>query len=137
MSSKLEQVQNRFIALKGVVELPTVKVIHIRTNRPMIIGLTEYNKHIYKLQEGEELPETPIRQEFDDDGNPIQDNFQKSDVVQNARMSSRITKTDLVTMSIDALHLLPEWQNASARQRNACTTKNDVIELIIAIRKQG
>jgi hypothetical protein len=137
MSSKLEQIQNRFIALKGVVAVPTVKVIHIRTGRPMIIAVKDYNKHIHELQE--ELPEAVLakKQEFDDNGDPIEDNFQKTDVVQNANMSSRITKTDLLTMSIDALYLLPEWQNASARQRSKCNNKTDVIELILAIRKQG
>jgi len=135
MSSKLEMIQNRWIELKGVTAVPTVKVKHIRTGRPMIIALKHYNKHIHELQE--ELPEQATVQEFDDNGDPIVDTFKKSEnVVDNPNMSSRITKEDMMTMSIDALYLLPEWQNASARQRTKCVNKTDVIELIVAIRKQ-
>jgi hypothetical protein len=134
MSSKLEMIQNRWIQLKGVTLVPTVKVKHIRTGRPMIIALKDYNKHLHELQE--ELPEETLEQEFDDDGQPIQDTLQRSEAVANPGMSTRITKEDMLTMSIDALHLLPEWQNSSARQRSKCNNKNDVIELIMAIRKQ-
>lgn len=134
MSSKLEMIQNRWIELKGVVLVPTVKVKHIRTGRAMIIALKNYNKHIHELQE--ELPELQKEQEFDDNGDPIEDNFEQSAAVSNANMSSRITKEEMLVMSIDALYLLPEWQHASARQRTKCANKTDVIELIIAIRKQ-
>lgn len=116
---KLEEIQNRWIALKGIKKIPTVRVLD-KTDpsgkRVRTIEVSKFNPLIHERLEDQRAAQ-PVA----------------APAPEPTRVSG-FSAEEMATMTMEAIEQLPEWLRASERQKSRVSSKQDAIDLVLAVR---